>query len=82
MTDDRWLSVDEIAAHLGVKRDTIYKWLTRYRLPAHKAGRLWKFRKDEVDAWVRQGNTRGDLGTPPVHQPVAHRGQRHEGASV
>jgi len=55
MTEDRWLSVEDIAAHLGVKRDTIYKWLTRYRLPAHKAGRLWKFRKDEVDNWVRAG---------------------------
>jgi hypothetical protein len=23
--DDRWLSVDEIAAYLGIKRDTVYK---------------------------------------------------------
>jgi excisionase family DNA binding protein len=49
---DRWLSVEEIAAHLGVKRDTIYKWIERSRLPAHKAGRLWKFRRVEVDDWV------------------------------
>jgi hypothetical protein len=25
MNDERWLSVDDIAVHLGVKRDTIYK---------------------------------------------------------
>ena len=24
---ERWLSVQEIAAHLGVNRDTIYKWI-------------------------------------------------------
>jgi predicted transcriptional regulator len=24
--EDRWLSVDEIAEYLGVKRDTIYKY--------------------------------------------------------
>jgi transposase len=24
---DRWLSVDEIAADLGIKRDTVYKWI-------------------------------------------------------
>ena len=53
MTDDRWFSVDEIAAYLGVKRDTIYKWIERKNMPAHKAGRLWKFRKNEVDNWVR-----------------------------
>lgn len=56
MTDDRWLSVDEIATHLGVKRDTIYKWIERKGLPANKVGRLWKFKLDEVDSWVRSGN--------------------------
>jgi excisionase family DNA binding protein len=54
--EDRWLSVDEIAAHLGVKRDTVYKWIARKRMPAHKVGRLWKFRREEVDSWVREGS--------------------------
>lgn len=58
--EDRWLSVEEIAAHLGVKRDTIYKWIDRKGLPAHKVGRLWKFRKPEVDAWVCSGSAAGD----------------------
>lgn len=53
MTDDRWLSVDEIATYLGVKRDTIYKWIERRGMPASKVGRLWKFRKEDVDRWVR-----------------------------
>lgn len=47
-----WISVEEAAMHLGVQRDTIYKWITRRDLPAHKAGRLWKFRRSELDAWV------------------------------
>ena len=55
MMNDRWLSVDEIAAYLGIKRDTVYKWIERRDMPAHKAGRLWKFRKEEVDNWVRSG---------------------------
>jgi len=53
MADDRWLSVDKIATHLGVKRDTIYKWIDRKNMPAHKVECLWKFRKDEVEQWVR-----------------------------
>ena len=40
---ERWLSVDEIAAHLGVNPDTIYRWITRTSMPAHKVGCLWKF---------------------------------------
>ncbi len=53
--EERWLSVDEIAAHLGVKRDTVYKWINRKHLPAHKVGKLWKFSLREVDGWVRSG---------------------------
>jgi excisionase family DNA binding protein len=53
--EDRWLSVDEIAAYLGVKRDTVYRWITRKSLPGHRLGRLWKFRKHEVDEWVHSG---------------------------
>lgn len=49
---DRWLSVDEAAAYLGVRRDTIYKWIVRKKMPARKVGRLWKFRKQEIDQWV------------------------------
>lgn len=56
ISSDRWLSVDEIAAYLGVKRDTIYKWIDRKKLPAHKVGSLWKFRKEEIDYWVTSGN--------------------------
>jgi len=55
VANDRWLSVEEIADHLGVKRDTIYKWIDRKSLPAHKVSSLWKFQKAEVDAWVRSG---------------------------
>jgi excisionase family DNA binding protein len=59
--DDRWLSVDEIAAHLGIKRETVYPWITNKNMPAHKVGRLWKFKKAEVDKWVRTGQA----GTRP-----------------
>jgi excisionase family DNA binding protein len=59
VTEDRWLSVDEIAAYLGVKRDTVYKWRFRRQMPAHKVGKLWKFRKEEVDEWVVSGKAGG-----------------------
>ena len=52
---ERWLSVEEIAAHLGVNRDTVFKWGTRKKMPGHKVGRLWKFLASEVDAWVKGG---------------------------
>ena len=54
-TATRWLSVEEIAHHLGVSRDTVYSWINNRQMPAHKVGRLWKFQTQEVDAWVRSG---------------------------
>ena len=53
--DDRWLSVEDICTYLGVSRDTVYKWIDKMGMPAHRAGRLWKFKKDEVDEWVKSG---------------------------
>lgn len=53
--EDRWLSVDEIGDYLGIKRDTVYKWISDKGMPAHKIGRLWKFKKEQVDTWVEAG---------------------------
>lgn len=58
MNENRWLSVQDIAAYLGVKDETIYVWIAKKRMPAHKVGRLWKFKATEVDAWVRSGRAR------------------------
>ncbi len=56
MSDDRWLSVDEIAEYLGIQRETVYTWISKKKMPAHKVGRLWKFKRDEIDQWVRSGS--------------------------
>ena len=52
---DRWLSINDMYQSLGVSSDTKYNWIENKGLPAHKIGRLWKFKKDEVDTWVRSG---------------------------
>ncbi|MDY0374437.1 MAG: helix-turn-helix domain-containing protein [Desulfobacterium sp.] len=56
--EDRWLSVEEIAQYLGISKDTVYTWISAKGIPAHKIGRLWKFKKDEVDIWVRGGKVK------------------------
>lgn len=66
--NERLLSVDDVAAFLGVKRDTVYKLIDRNKLPALKVGRLWKFRQPEIDAWLdkQSGRRRTDnAGRPP-----------------
>ena len=60
MIAEPWVSVDDIAAHLGVAKDSVYRWIEKKGLPAHKMGRLWKFKVTEVDEWVRQGGAAQD----------------------
>jgi len=52
---ERWLSVEEIARHLGVSKETIYRWVEKGKIPSHKVGRQWKFKVTEVDDWVKNG---------------------------
>lgn len=58
--NEPWSSVDDVAKHLGVVKDSIYRWIEHRGLPAHKIGRLWKFKLSEVDAWVRAGGAQSD----------------------
>lgn len=52
---NRWYSLKEICEYLGVSRDTIFKWIAIKNMPAHKVGRQWKFKLDEVDNWIKSG---------------------------
>lgn len=53
---ERWCSMKEITAYLGVSRDTVLTWIDNKNMPAIKMGRLWKFKISEVDAWAKSGN--------------------------
>jgi len=51
---ERLLSVDDICEYFGVGRETVYKWIDTKELPAYRLGRLWKFKKEEVDKWLKK----------------------------
>ena len=59
MTDlvDKWCSLEVTAEYLGVTKDTIRNWIKKTDIPAHKIGRLWKFKLTEVDGWVKSGKS-------------------------
>lgn len=64
-----WLSVDEIAKHLGISKETVYRWIERGRIPAHKVGKLWKFKATEVDQWVTSGEAAQEDDSQPTKTP-------------
>jgi excisionase family DNA binding protein len=68
--NDRWFSVDEMAEYLGVSKDTVYAWVTTKGMPGYKVGRFWKFKREDVDGWVRAG---GAASTSDEHIEEASR---------
>ena len=66
MSTEAWVSVDAVAKHLSVAKDSIYRWIEHKRLPAHRVGRLWKFKLSQIDEGVRAGGT---TSAPVAQQP-------------
>jgi excisionase family DNA binding protein len=54
---EKWSSLEEIAEHLGVSKDTIRNWIKKSVIPYRKIGRQYKFKISEVDAWVDSGKS-------------------------
>jgi len=52
---EKWSSMDEVLEYLDVSREAVLRWIAKREMPAHKVGRLWKFKLSEVDAWIRSG---------------------------
>ena len=65
---ENWMSMDAITKHLDVSRETILNWINKRNMPAHKVGRLWKFKCSEVDEWIRSGKS--DKQTSDAHGGV------------
>lgn len=55
---DKWVSLESAAEYLGVSQDTIRNWIKKDNgIPAHKIGKLWKFKLSELDDWVKSGQS-------------------------
>ena len=54
---EKWSSLEEIAEHLGVSKDTIRNQIKKDVIPYKRIGKLYKFKISEVDAWVDSGKS-------------------------
>lgn len=69
--EERWVGVDDVATHLGVAKDSVYRWIDEQGLPAHRVGRLYRFKLSEIDDWVRQDNAQGNAPNSAQDQPLS-----------
>ena len=58
---DKWISIEAAAEYLDVNKDSIRNWIKKGTgIPAHKIGKQWKFKKSELDEWVKSGKSAMD----------------------
>ena len=57
--EDKWVGIEEAADYLGVNKDSIRNWIKKADsgIPAHKIGKQRKFKKAELDEWVKSGKS-------------------------
>ncbi len=48
------MTLEEVAAYLKLKPQTIYTWAQEKKIPAAKLGKEWRFRKSIIDEWFVQ----------------------------
>ena len=51
--EKKFLNVDEVAASLGVCRNTVYWWAQTGKIPHSKLGKLVRFDPTDVASWVK-----------------------------
>ena len=55
--NEKWIGIEEAAEYMDVTKDTVRNWIKRTDIPAHKIGKLWKFKKSELDAGIKSGRS-------------------------
>lgn len=48
------MTLAEVSRYLRLSDQTLYKMAEQGRIPALKAGAQWRFRKAEIDEWMRR----------------------------
>ena len=54
---DNYIGIEEASLYLGVSMATLRSWLKKGNPPAHKIGKLWKFKRTELDSWINSGKS-------------------------
>lgn len=47
------IDIDELAAYLKLRKQTIYNWLHQGKISGIKMGGVWRFERREIDTWLK-----------------------------
>ena len=56
MMQEKLLTIEQVAAYLKVDKFTVYRLVTKKKLPAFKVGNQWRFKLKIIDAWLENNS--------------------------
>jgi len=69
MTEDHFLTTEEVLDYLQVNLRTIYRLIKAGKIPAVRVGRQWRFRKHDIDAWLTGTRSNAKTGAAGAERP-------------
>jgi len=58
-----WMTAEETTKYLGIGKSKLYELAQAGEIPRHKVGKVWKFHRNDLDAWVRASRPIEDFFT-------------------
>lgn len=52
------MTVHDVALYLKVDEKTVYRLAQRGELPGFKVAGIWRFKRQDIDAWIEQQKER------------------------
>ena len=49
------MTINEVIEYLRIPRSSLYKLAQEGKVPARKVGRHWRFHRDVLEEWLKQG---------------------------
>jgi excisionase family DNA binding protein len=49
---DVLMTAPEVMEYLKISKVTLYKWMKHKKLPFHKLGGRYRYRRSEIDKWI------------------------------
>jgi excisionase family DNA binding protein len=72
---EKYLTISEVCDILQVKKHYIYGLTSQKRIPFFKMGRFLRFKKEDIDEWLRKSRTAGSETPQQLKEVLAKHGQ-------
>jgi len=62
MGNDDILTIKELSQYLKLAEKTAYRLVSDGKIPGFKVGGSWRFRKSEIDFWIKEQEQKSKVG--------------------